>query len=66
MTKLTYRKPPKNGNDFLGLVKNNTPYWDIFFLATKNYGVEKAQFVDSGLFTMPDIICWAELPEIPK
>ena len=44
---------------FLGCVcdsKGNPHYWDIFFWATKEDGVDKACFVDSGLFAMPKCI----------
>lgn len=57
------RKPPKD-RDFLGLVKsyNGELYWDIFFWATKEYGVKKACFVDRQLFDMPELLRWEELP----
>ncbi len=58
---------PKN-RDFLGLVDNPTPYWDIFFWATTEDGVRKGDtgFCDRGLFSMPKLIRWEELPEIDE
>lgn len=58
-------KPPKN-RFFLGLVKSANPYWDIFSWATKEDGVDKACYVDSGLFKMPEIYGWTELPAIEE
>ncbi|QXN60206.1 hypothetical protein KUA24_139 [Vibrio phage HNL01] len=59
------KNPPKN-NLFLGLValESGDKYWDIFFWATKEDGVNSAQFVDRGLFAMPTIERWEYLPEI--
>lgn len=60
------KNPPKNRN-FLGLVDvGYGPYWDIFFWATKEDGVQKACYVDTELFDMPDLIRWTELPEIKE
>ena len=53
--------PPKN-RDFLGYVDHETPYWDIFFYGRKENGLRKAEFVDRGLFSMPKLIGWCELP----
>ncbi len=57
------KNPPKN-REFLGLVDNSQPYWDIFFWATKDDGVHKSGFVDRGLFSMPKLIKWEELPKM--
>lgn len=57
-------KPPKD-RDFLGLVKDdmNGNYWDIFFWATKEDGVGgKSCFTDRGLYDMPPLIKWIDLP----
>lgn len=62
--KLETKKPPKN-REFLGLATGYTgTYWDIFFWATKEYGVDKAQFVDRQLYKMPELLGWIELPEV--
>lgn len=67
MSKLNKTIPPKNSEDFLGLVdENGSVYWDIFFWATKEYGVQKACYVDSELFDMPNIRGWLPLPPIDK
>lgn len=61
------KKPPKN-RDFLGLVNHDTPYWDIFFWATSKDGVRKGDtgYCDRGLFRMPELIRWEELPDIEE
>lgn len=61
----TSKLPPKN-RDFLGLVDNNgNSYWDIFFWATKEDGVGgRACYTDRGLFDMPKILRWQDLPSI--
>ena len=60
-------KPPKT-REFLGLVSlDNTPYWDIFWWATKEDGVGgKSCFVDRGFFDMPELLGWVELPDIEE
>lgn len=61
--KIETNNPPKN-REFLGLVETpNYTYWDIFFWATKADGVDKAQYVDRGLFSMPNIKGWVDLPK---
>lgn len=57
------KNPPK-GRDFLGLVEAESGqlYWDIFFWARKEDGVRKPEFVDRGLFSMPKLLRWEELP----
>lgn len=62
-TLLNNKTPPKN-RDFLGLVDHQTPYWDIFFYGRKEDGLRKAEFVDRGLFSMPKLRGWVELPDI--
>ena len=62
------KRYPKD-RSFLGCVcdsKGNPHYWDIFFWATKEDGVDKACFVDSGLFAMPKCIGWHELPSLEE
>lgn len=62
----TNKNYPKD-RDFLGLIGGccNTPYWDIFFWATKEDGVRgKSRFVDRELFDMPELLCWEELPDM--
>ena len=58
---------PKN-REFLGLVDHcGIPYWDIFWWATREEGVNgKACFVDGAFFNMPKLIGWVELPEIEE
>lgn len=60
-------KPPK-GREFLGLVKDDygNLYWDFFWWATKEDGVDKACYVDRSYFEMPPIIGWMEVPDIDK
>lgn len=60
---MSKKKPPKD-RDFLGLVEsyNGQRYWDIFFWATREYGVKKSCFVDRQLFDMPGLVRWEELP----
>lgn len=61
--KLETKKPPKD-RDFLGLVERPSyTYWEIFFWATKKDGVDKAQYVDRGLFKMPKIKGWVDFPK---
>ncbi|AHK11149.1 hypothetical protein S14_37 [Shewanella sp. phage 1/4] len=55
-------KPPKDGEVFLALVDHAQPYWDIFFWATKEDGVDKDCYVDRSWFEMPPIIKWQLLP----
>jgi hypothetical protein len=55
-------KPPKDGEGFLALVQHSQPYWDIFFWATKEDGVDKSCYVDRSWFEMPRIIKWQRLP----
>tara|TARA_S200002703_G_scaffold125968_1_gene112321 strand:+ start:104 stop:316 length:213 start_codon:yes stop_codon:yes gene_type:complete len=63
---MSKNNPPKN-RDFLGLVKSGeNVYWDIFFYARKEDGVRKAEFVDRGLFSMPALIRWVEMPSIEE
>ena len=60
--KLQTKKPPKN-RPFLGLVKKPCEdYWEIFFWGTREDGLENAQYVDRGLFQMPELRGWVELP----
>lgn len=65
--KLNTTKPPKN-REFLGLVQNNNGYyWDFFWWATRQDGVNgAAQFVDREFFAMPKLIGWIELPEVEE
>ena len=57
-------KPPKD-REFLGLVvSGNNVYWDIFFWATKEDGVPRGGYHDRGLFEMPAIFGWIDLPEV--
>lgn len=54
-------KPPK-GRDFLGLVvSGGNVYWDIFFWATKEDGVNRGGYYDRDLFEMPAIFGWTDL-----
>ena len=61
------KRYPKN-REFLGLVDHyNTPYWDIFWWATKEDGVNGAAcFVDRGFYAMPELLGWEELPEVEE
>ena len=61
------KRYPKT-REFLGLVDHdNTLYWDIFWWATKEDGVNgKACFVDKSFFGMPELVGWTELPEIEE
>ena len=64
--KINKTKPPKD-REFLGLVSNNgePKYWDFFWWATKEDGVNgKACYVDRAFFDMPDILGWIEVPEL--
>jgi hypothetical protein len=65
MNKLMTTKPPKN-REFLGLVEcNGGCYWDIFFWATRENGINgKSCYTDRMLFKMPDIAGWVDLPNI--
>ena len=60
-------KPPKN-RDFLALVDTGYHgYWDIFFWATREDGVNgKACYVDRQFYAMPNIRGWVDLPEIEE
>lgn len=60
---MKHTKPPKN-RDFLGYVKHSSPYWDIFFWGKREDGLRKSEYVDRGLFSMPELIGWEELPEM--
>ena len=61
------KRYPKT-REFLVLVDHdNTLYWDIFWWATKEDGVNgRACFVDRGFFDMPELVGWTELPEIEE
>ena len=61
------KKYPKT-REFLGLVKSEESYyWDIFWWATKEDGVNgKSCFVDRQFFCMPSLCGWTELPEIQE
>ena len=64
--KINKTKPPKD-IEFLGLVSNNGEprYWDLFWWATKEDGVNgKACYVDRVFFNMPDILGWIEVTEM--
>ena len=66
MLHINKTKPPKN-REFLGLVsKDGDPkYWDFFWWATKEDGVNgPACYVDREFFEMPDISGWIEVPEL--
>lgn len=63
MKNLNKTKPPKN-RDFLGYVDHNTPYWGIFFWGKREDGLIKSEYVDRGLFQMPKLIGWTDLPEV--
>lgn len=62
---LNKTKPPKD-RDFLALiVSGNHVYWDIFFWATKEDGINgKSAFTDRDLYYMPKIEGWLDLPDI--
>ena len=66
--KINKIKPPKN-REFLGLVaardSESPAYWDFFWWATKENGVNgPACYVDRGFFNMPKILGWIEVPEL--
>lgn len=68
MSKLKTNTPPKD-REFLGLVSSDhlgNRYWDFFWWAKKIDGVDKAQFVDRGYYTMPEIIGWMEVPSLEE
>ena len=57
---------PRN-REFLGLVsEGNYRYWDFFWFATKEDGVDRSCFVDRAFFDMPPIIKWMECPPLEK
>ena len=58
-------KPPKN-REFLGLVKHKHPYWDFFWWAKKEDGVDKACFIDREFYNMPELYGWTEVPMIDE
>lgn len=63
---LNKNKPPKN-REFMGLVEmsDGTLYWDFFWWATKEDGINgAANYVDRAFFDMPNILGWIELPEV--
>jgi hypothetical protein len=60
------KTPPPKNRDFLGLVDHPTRYWDIFFYGRKEDGLPKAEYIDRGLFSMPKLIGWVELPVIEE
>ena len=53
-------------HEFLGLVACSTPYWDIFFYVdeTSGIGIDRPTYLDRGLYEMPKILRWVELPDI--
>lgn len=62
----TNKNYPKD-RDFLGLVQGccNNPYWDVFFWATKEDGINgKSCFVSRDLEDMPELIRWVDLPDV--
>ena len=64
--KINKTKPPKN-REFLGLVSRDgdPKYWDFFWWATKEDGVNgPACYVDREFFEMPEILGWIEVPEL--
>ena len=66
MLHINRTKPPKN-REFLGLVSRDgdPKYWDFFWWATKEDGVNgPACYVDRGFFEMPEILGWIEVPEL--
>ena len=58
-------KPPQN-REFLGLVDAPTPYWGIFWWATKKDGADRNGYVDRDFFEMPKLLRWQELPPIKE
>lgn len=64
--KINKTKPPKD-REFFGLVSHNgeLKYWDFFWYATKENGVNgPACYVDRDFFRMPKILGWIEVPEL--
>jgi len=56
--------PPKDGEAFLALVDGAEPYWEIFFWAIKDDGVDKACYIGRNWFKMPRILKWEPLPAV--
>jgi hypothetical protein len=57
-------KPPKT-RDFLGLVKCDEPYWDIFFWSSrKEHGTDSNGFTDRMYYKMPELVRWVDLPPV--
>lgn len=65
MNNMNKTKPPKD-REFLGLVQEDYHiYWDIFFWATKEDGINGTPcYVDRMLSNMPEILGWFEMPDI--